>query len=496
MKAFLLAAGLGTRLRPLTDTVPKCLVEVGGRPMLDIWLDALAEAGVDEVLVNTHHLAERSRSTSRAGPAAAGAAPARTGAARQRGHPARQPVPRRGRRPRPRDQRGQPHRRRPAGARGRASARRAGRHAHGLPGSRPSECGIVEVTDGVMTGFVEKPAAAPQRPGQRRHLRLRARASRRDPRAAAPRHRLRPAAPARRPGRRRGARQPLLPRHRVAGRAGAGPPDLDGTDARMIITQTPLRVGLVGGGTDLPDYYREHGGRVLNAAIDKYVYVVVKQRFDDDIYVNYSAEGDRLAGRGPAARARPRGHAHGRGPGRGRDHDAGRHPVGRVRPRLLVRGHRRPAAGAVRLPGAPAHRPRSWPSAPARSRSTAAASRSASRTSTPRRTAASATSGSAPAIASLVDQLPLTPQVRRQVQDELLLFFTGITRSANTILGEQTANIADRLPQLGLLRDLAGEAADGLREGDVDALGVRSTRAGLPSASWPPGSRTRRSTRP
>ena len=56
----------------------------------------------------------------------------------------------------------------------------------------------------------------------------------------------------------------------------------------MIITQTPLRVGLVGGGTDLPDVYREHGGRVLNAAIDKYVYVVVKQRFDDDIYLNYS----------------------------------------------------------------------------------------------------------------------------------------------------------------------------------------------------------------
>ena len=56
----------------------------------------------------------------------------------------------------------------------------------------------------------------------------------------------------------------------------------------MIITQTPLRVGLVGGGTDLPSYYRQHGGRVLNAAIDKYVYVVVKQRFDDDIYLNYS----------------------------------------------------------------------------------------------------------------------------------------------------------------------------------------------------------------
>src|SRR6185295_6288407 len=57
MKAFLLAAGLGTRLRPITDSAPKCLLPIGGRPMLDIWLDALAKAGVNEVLVNAHHLA-------------------------------------------------------------------------------------------------------------------------------------------------------------------------------------------------------------------------------------------------------------------------------------------------------------------------------------------------------------------------------------------------------------------------------------------------------
>jgi mannose-1-phosphate guanylyltransferase len=57
-KAFLLAAGLGTRLRPVTDALPKCLVEVGGRTMLDRWLDSLAAAGVEEVLVNTHHFAE------------------------------------------------------------------------------------------------------------------------------------------------------------------------------------------------------------------------------------------------------------------------------------------------------------------------------------------------------------------------------------------------------------------------------------------------------
>jgi mannose-1-phosphate guanylyltransferase len=56
VKAFLLAAGLGTRLRPVTDTTPKCMLVIDHRPMLDIWLDALARAGVDEVLVNLHHL--------------------------------------------------------------------------------------------------------------------------------------------------------------------------------------------------------------------------------------------------------------------------------------------------------------------------------------------------------------------------------------------------------------------------------------------------------
>ena len=58
MKAFLLAAGVGSRLRPLTDTTPKCMVTIDGQPLLDIWLDAFDRAGVDEVLVNLHHLPE------------------------------------------------------------------------------------------------------------------------------------------------------------------------------------------------------------------------------------------------------------------------------------------------------------------------------------------------------------------------------------------------------------------------------------------------------
>lgn len=55
MKAFVLAAGLGTRLKPLTDTKPKCLVPVGGMPLLEITLRRLARFGVRTAVVNVHH---------------------------------------------------------------------------------------------------------------------------------------------------------------------------------------------------------------------------------------------------------------------------------------------------------------------------------------------------------------------------------------------------------------------------------------------------------
>lgn len=57
--AVLLAAGAGTRLRPLTDTCPKCLLEVGSRPLLDYQLEALAAAGIEDILVVTGHGADQ-----------------------------------------------------------------------------------------------------------------------------------------------------------------------------------------------------------------------------------------------------------------------------------------------------------------------------------------------------------------------------------------------------------------------------------------------------
>jgi histidinol-phosphate phosphatase family protein len=59
--AIVLAAGLGTRLRPLTDVVPKCLVPIAGRPLLDDWIERLARAGVTQARVNTHALPEQVR---------------------------------------------------------------------------------------------------------------------------------------------------------------------------------------------------------------------------------------------------------------------------------------------------------------------------------------------------------------------------------------------------------------------------------------------------
>lgn len=56
----------------------------------------------------------------------------------------------------------------------------------------------------------------------------------------------------------------------------------------MFISRTPLRVSLLGGGTDFPSYYHEHGGLCLSTTIDKYVYVIVKRRHDDTIRVSHT----------------------------------------------------------------------------------------------------------------------------------------------------------------------------------------------------------------
>jgi mannose-1-phosphate guanylyltransferase len=54
MKAFLLAAGKGTRLKPITDTIPKCLLPIRGKPLLAIWLELCRRSGIQDILINIH----------------------------------------------------------------------------------------------------------------------------------------------------------------------------------------------------------------------------------------------------------------------------------------------------------------------------------------------------------------------------------------------------------------------------------------------------------
>ena len=56
----------------------------------------------------------------------------------------------------------------------------------------------------------------------------------------------------------------------------------------MIISKTPFRISFVGGGTDIRDYYKLDYGSVVSSTINKYLYITVNKRFDDDIRISYS----------------------------------------------------------------------------------------------------------------------------------------------------------------------------------------------------------------
>jgi len=239
----------------------------------------------------------------------------------------------------------------------------------------------------------------------------------------------------------------------------------------MIITQTPLRIGLVGGGTDLPAYYRTHGGRVLNAAIDKYVYVVVKQRFDDDIYVNYSKkeivsrvddlehelvrEAMHMTGVQGGVEITTLADIPSAGSGLGSSSSV---TVGLLHALFAYQGRQVSAEELAER----------------------ACTIEIDRCRKPigKQDQYAAAFGGicdlhfGPGDRVAIDQLRLESSAHRSLQGELMLFYTGITRSADTILGEQRANTGNRLPQLDQLRDLAREAADGLRGGDISAVGA------------------------
>jgi D-glycero-alpha-D-manno-heptose-7-phosphate kinase len=238
----------------------------------------------------------------------------------------------------------------------------------------------------------------------------------------------------------------------------------------MIITQTPLRIGLLGGGTDLPGYYREHGGRVLNCALDKYVYVIVKQRFDNDIYVNYSRkeivsrvedlehelvrEAMQMTGVANGVEITTLADIPSAGSGLGSSSAV---TVGLLHALFAYQGRQvsaeelaeRACTIEIERCGKPIGKQDQYIAALGGIRDIRFG----------------------PGEEVVAEELGLSTAERRALQQQIMLFYTGITRSADTILAEQNANVESTRPQLDLLRDLAGFAVERLRSGDVDAIG-------------------------
>jgi D-glycero-alpha-D-manno-heptose-7-phosphate kinase len=245
----------------------------------------------------------------------------------------------------------------------------------------------------------------------------------------------------------------------------------------MIITQTPLRIGLLGGGTDLPDYYRQHGGRVLNCAIDKYIYVIVKQRFDNDIYVNYSKkeivsrvedlehelvrEAMWMTGVTSGVEITTLADipsAGGSGLGSSSAVTVGLlHALFAYRGRQVTAEELADRACTIEIDrcGKPIGKQDQYIAAYGGIRDIRFG----------------------PGDQVIAEELELPAAARRELQRHIMLFYTGVTRSANSILAEQTANIKAVRDQFDLLRDLAGLAADRLRQGDVSAIGEAMRRS-------------------
>lgn len=238
----------------------------------------------------------------------------------------------------------------------------------------------------------------------------------------------------------------------------------------MIITQTPLRIGLLGGGTDLPGYYRKHGGRVLNCALDKYVYVIVKQRFDDDIYVNYSKkeivsrvedlehglvrEAMRMTGVASGVEITTLADIPSTGSGLGSSSAV---TVGLLHALFAYQGRQvsaeeladRACTIEIERCQKPIGKQDQYIVALGGIRDIRFG----------------------PGDRVVAEELALSAAQRRALQQQIMLFYTGITRSADPILAEQNATIEASRPQLDLLRDLAGFAVERLQSGDVEAIG-------------------------
>ena len=237
----------------------------------------------------------------------------------------------------------------------------------------------------------------------------------------------------------------------------------------MIIVQSPLRISLFGGGTDFPDFYLQEGGCVLSTAIDKYIFVVIKQRYDDKLRIGYTRtemvdsvdeiqhelirEALRLTGITKGVEITTMGDIPA-GSGLGSSSAV---TVGALNAMYTHLGDNVPASRLARQ----------------------ACEIEIERLNKPigvqdqyisafggLRFIEFHTDGTIQ-----VEPVVLDGLVKRRLNESLLIYFTGITRQADTILAEQQVNISQRIAILRQMKQMAYTARRELEAGNIDTLG-------------------------
>lgn len=238
----------------------------------------------------------------------------------------------------------------------------------------------------------------------------------------------------------------------------------------MIITQTPLRISFAGGGTDFAGFYCKEGGCVLSSAIDKYIYVIAKERFDQKIRVGYSRtemvdsideiehelvrEAMRKVGIHGGIEIATMADIPSEGSGLGSSSSV---TVGLLNCLYAYKGEIRPAEDLAReaceieidVLGKPIGKQDQYIAAYGGLRMFHFLQDHTVK----------------------VESVPINENQRRQLSESLMLFFTGITRKSSVVLQEQKQNIVDKNDTLCKMRDQSYDVKRCLTNGNMNRLG-------------------------
>jgi D-glycero-alpha-D-manno-heptose-7-phosphate kinase len=239
----------------------------------------------------------------------------------------------------------------------------------------------------------------------------------------------------------------------------------------LIIVQTPLRISFLGGGTDFPDFFRNEGGCVLSSAIDKYIFVTIKERFDRKLRIGYTQtemvdavdqihhelirESLRLTGVDQGVEITTMGDIPSEGSGLGSSSTV---TVGALHAMYAYLGQIVPAERLAR-------------------EACAIEIEILKRPIGIQDQYIAAYGGLRffeflPDGQVTADEIKISSEARRVLNSSFLLFFTGMIRNSSAILSEQRNNMNDRLGELREIKQLAGEARCHIEKENFDALGT------------------------